>query len=88
MLKCLGGIVDLAVSAVVGISEERFRQVGQEILQDGSTLMHRELVLVQIQRDSLQIEEFSNLIECRKIGMPCLCPPLNKVPLWLAWSAR
>ncbi len=53
MLKRLGGIVDLAVSAVVGISEERFRKVGQEILQDGRTLMHRELVLVQIQRDSL-----------------------------------
>jgi hypothetical protein len=42
------------MSPVVGICEEGLGQVGQEVLEYGGALVHRELVIVQVQRDSLK----------------------------------
>ncbi len=47
-------LYDLAMSPVVGICEEGLGQVGQEVLEYGGALVHRELVIVQVQRDSLK----------------------------------
>jgi hypothetical protein len=43
------------MSPVVGICEEGLGQVGEEVLEYGGALVHRELVIVQVQRDSLNI---------------------------------
>jgi hypothetical protein len=47
-------LYDLAMSPVVGICEQWLGQVGEEVLEYGGALVHRELVIVQVQRDSLK----------------------------------
>jgi hypothetical protein len=53
--ECTLYLYDLAMSPVVGICEKGLGQVGEEVLEYGGALVHRELVIVQIQRDSLHI---------------------------------
>jgi hypothetical protein len=43
------------MSSVVGICKEGLGQVGEEVLEYGGALVHRELVIVQVQRDSLHV---------------------------------
>jgi hypothetical protein len=53
--ECTLYLYDLAMSPVVGICEEGLGQVGEKVLEYGGALVHRELVIVQVQRDSLHI---------------------------------